>query len=482
MATIEETHPDYDSWLLDWELMEDCEGGERAVKDRGSRYLPPTAGMEADGLQNENQEGYKAYRRYITRARFPELVGPALGVMVGVMGTKPPKITVPDSLAPMLERCSKEGESAEVLLRRIHRGILNRGRLGLLVDLPNAAAGVDVMPYISVYEAQKIRNWDERDGPDGRKQLYYLVLDESGNARAAAGGGWTSVKKYLELMLDPVSGKYTAVRHEETSAGVMPTMTVLPNFAGNQLDFIPFTCAGPLDLTIQPDRPPLLPLANSAIGIYRLEADYRQALFIQGQDTLVLIGGDDGKTYRLGAEAIITLPVGSDAKYVGAGSGGLPEMREALQNDKAEAAQLGAQLLRTSSDAEAAETLRIRLGSQTADLTTIARSAASALEQALRHAAIMKGMTPEQAKEQVSVEPNLDFVNTMLAASELLQMIQAKNLGAPISLRTIHDVMRQRELTSLEYEDELDEIGNEKPIIAPTGGTTGDPGSDAIVE
>ena len=45
------------------------------------------------------------------------------------------------------------------------------------------------------------------------------------------------------------------------------------------------------DVVSDVDDPPLLDLGNACMTIYRSDADYRQNLFMQGQDTFVTIGG-----------------------------------------------------------------------------------------------------------------------------------------------------------------------------------------------
>src|SRR5690606_16749209 len=131
--------------------------------------------------------------------------------------------------------------------------------------------------------------------------------------------------------------------------------------------------------------PPLLGLSNLCLAIYRGEADYRQALFQQGQDTLVVIGGleydEQGKPLRLGAGAVVGVPLGGDAKYVGTEGKGLAEMRQALENDKAAAVQRGARLLTAKGgDRQSGEALRVRVAAQTATLTIMAKTAAAGLE------------------------------------------------------------------------------------------------------
>jgi hypothetical protein len=158
---------------------------------------------------------------------------------------------------------------------------------------------------------------------------------------------------------------------------------------------------GLVTLCLSPDLPVLLPLARLSLAQYRTEADYRQALYMQGQDTLVVVGqqadANAGKQ-RVGAFGSIDLPIGGDAFYIGAESAGISDMKESIENDEKRAAQLGAQLLtERGNEAEAGEALNIRVASRTATLTTIAVNGAAALQRILRYAAEFVGDDPSKS-------------------------------------------------------------------------------------
>lgn len=62
-----------------------------------------------------------------------------------------------------------------------------------------------------------------------------------------------------------------------------------------------------------------------------------------------------------------------------------------------------------------------------------------------------------------------DLETEELTGKELLELMQAKTMGAPISLETIHRLMRDRNLSELTFEDELALIKQEEPIIGGPG-------------
>ena len=100
---------------------------------------------------------------------------------------------------------------------------------------------------------------------------------------------------------------------------ITPSATEAPSRQGQTTNKIPFAFINSVDIAADPDVPPLEGLANLCLAIYRGEADYRQNLFMQSQDTLVITGmsGDDD-AIRTGAGACIKIPnPDGDAKYVG---------------------------------------------------------------------------------------------------------------------------------------------------------------------
>jgi hypothetical protein len=470
---IDSKHPLYTEYIQDWLVMRDTYGGERKVKQKRTAYLPATSGQIADGMGAE-QAGRKAYDAYLIRSVFHNFVEDAVEAAIGVMHHKPPVIEVPKQLEPLLEKATLDGESLEQLLRKINEQQLVTGRLGLLLDLPNEVS-TEVVPYIAMYNAESIINWDNGSRAQPVLQnLNLVVLDETESVRDSD-FEWEEKEKYRVLVLgDPTENEgddakavYRVGVFEADSGTLSFNESVLiePSVRGQKLNEIPFVFVNSKDIVPDPDNPPLIGLAKLALAVYRGEADYRQSLFMQGQDTLVVIGGGE-ENHRVGANAVLNIPAGGDAKYVGVSSTGLVEMRESLQNDKGRAAQMGGQILDTSSrERESGDALKIRVAAQSATLNQIALSGAEALQTILRHAAIWIGADPEK----VNVTPNLDFVDEELTGKTLIEYMSAKALGAPMSIETVHRLMRERGITELELEEELRLINEEVPLIGDDG-------------
>jgi len=478
--SLDTKHPLYGKRLADWELMEDSYHGERVVKEKHVKYLPATPGQILDGM-SANQDGYRNYQAYKMRARFPDFVSQAVEALLGIMHHKPATIELPEKMEPLREEATIRGESLQMLIRRVNEHQLVTGRLGLLADIPDGAP-VGVLPYIAMYKALDVINWDEEARDEqSRKQLNFVVLNESKWAREEF--KWSFKNRYRVLLLGELENATGDVYQMglfegDKDATFNESVLITPSVAGRTLEKLPFVIINSTDIVAEPDDPPLLGLANLSMVVYRAEADYRQNLFMQGQDTLVVIGGTDSDEVRAGAGAVLNVAQGGDAKYIGVGSTGLKEMRESLVNDRKEAAASGGKLLDTQNrEAESGEALKIRVSARTASLNQIAMAGAEGVQTILRTIAIWVGADPEK----VVVTPNLDFADDTLDGRTLVEYMTAKQLGLPWSKESIHRKLQEKDLTEMEFEEEMAAIeaegdgdGDDGPGLSEDDDTTGD--------
>lgn len=459
---LDSVHPKFTEFAEDWTTMRDLYKGERVVKLRGEQYLPPTKGMRLDGM-NPGREGRESYEAYKLRAVFPDHVKAAVESYLGLMWQKPPTIELPKELEPLREKATVFGEPLEMLLRRINEEQLVTGRVGLLLDLPRNPDETNPVPYIAIYAAESIRNWDDGEGEGGESRLNLVVLDESGYRRGED-FEWEHITQYRVLQLGDMEpnefeGTYKqgVFEDKEYSEDAMQA----PQIRGKTLNRIPFVFVNSKDVVTTPDEPPLMGLGRLALTVYRAEADYRQNLFMQGQDTLVVIGGvkkldsieNDETPLRTGAGTMIEVEQGGDAKYIGVNSMGLTEQRHALENDHKRAETRAGQLLGTGKGTvESGIALQIRIGAQTATLNQIARTGAAALESILKMCAEWLGADPEQ----VSVTPNFEFTKAGLSGRDLVDYMAARSMGAPLSKESIHAIMADKGLTKYDFQTELE--------------------------
>lgn len=469
---IDSTHPEYDARIDDWLKMRHCYEGERAVKEQETTYLPATGGMLLDGM-GSGEQGRANYDSYIARACFPSYTEDAVRDLVGAMHAKPAMIELPKAMEPMLESATIKGESLQLLLRRINEAQLMTGRIGLLLDLPTE--GNAPLPYIALYDAEKIINWDDGSiGAPTLQTLNLVVLDES-EAIRNDDLEWEEVERYRLLTLGDVTanesdGIYRQALYVvdyETVSGkeqrnipkVVDGKLIEPQISGNRLEEIPFIFINATDLLPCPMKPPLLALADLCLSIYRNSADHEQGLYMQSQDTLVVKGGADDAVYRVGAGATINVPNDGDAKYIGVTSDGLSEQRENIQAKHRQAKEMAGQLVDTTSrQKESGEALRVRVAAQTVTLYQVALAGAEGLQSLLRIAAQWIGANPEE----VIVTPNLEFAEPAMTATDFLQLMQAKEKGLPLADEDIHELLKKNKLTVKDFEDVMSLLADER--------------------
>lgn len=477
--TLKSVHPEYTVMHPEWVSMRDFHAGEKAVKNKTVQYLPATAGMLLDGML-PNEIGFGVYKGYIARAIFPDYVREGVEALMGLIHQHDAKIELPPKMEYLRKKATISGESLLMLLRKINEEQLITGRLGLLVDLPANPDPANPEPFISMYVAESITNWDDRSSEIGENELDFVVLNESCFEREDF--SWKFEEKYRVLQLleltdtESEDGPKVYVQSLCGSEEYDETQEKTPMLRGQTLDKIPFVFINSKDLIATPDLPPLMGLGLACLAIYRGEADYRQNLHMQGQDTLVTIGGirnpsgtpGQEDAVRVGAGSRLDLEMGGDAKFVGVSSTGLAEQRNAIENDRKRAEFKAGQLIGNQSlKNESGNAMIARLASQTANLNQISLSSGEGLERALRHIAVWLGEDPEKVK----VIPNTEFTNSASNAQELVYLMTARKMGAPLALQSIHQSLKDKGYTMMEYEQELRIVRGEDHLFqdpAPT--------------
>lgn len=478
--SLTSVHPLYAAMEATWQKLRDFYEGSEAVKKRGTAYLPATEGMYLDGMANTDDPGYRAYHAYKMRAQVPEYVKEAVEVLTGLLHQKPAIIELPPKMEYLRERASAHGEPLSALHRRINVEQLTSGRLGLLVDLPKRPKPGNPQPYISMYAAESIKNWDDSPRADeGEGALNLVVLDESGHVRTQT-FDWELREAFRVLVLgEPATneseddpGEYYK-QHLFVAPNVEYDESKLtsPMLFGKKLEFIPFTFVNSKDLLSAPDVPPLKGLMEVCIGIYQGEADYRQNLYMQAQETLVVKGGvrntsgapGEPEAIRTGAGSRIDVNDNGDAKYIGVSANGLAEQRVALDNDRKRAQTKAGELVQGGgSQVESGAALSTRFNAQTATLNQLAVTAAAGLEKALRQIAKWIGAD----EELIKVKPNTEFIDFNLDGQNFVQIMTARQMGLPISIESLHAAMADRGLTSFDFNTEVKKIEDENKKLA----------------
>src|SRR3954467_13248390 len=121
---INDQHPEFTARIGEWTQMRDTYKGLRAVKTKRLEYLPASEAMIQDGMTTPDSPGWKDYEAYLVRAHFHDVVRDAVKAMVGIMHMKPAVIKLPKRLESLLAKATVQGESLQMLLRRINEAQL----------------------------------------------------------------------------------------------------------------------------------------------------------------------------------------------------------------------------------------------------------------------------------------------------------------------------------------------------------------------
>lgn len=464
---------EYAMMLPYWQKLDDLYRGEMVVKQKGQKYLPASTGMILDGAGTPGTLGEKAYDAYKKRAEYINHVKTAVERYVGLCHQSSPTIQLPPEMEYLRDTATKDGQSLESLLRMINTAQVRLGRCGLFADLRTDVNGSE--PYLAFYDAFSIINWNESDNPHGKTELNMLVLKEI--EHVCENFVWTDVDRYRVCLIG--DGK-TVNENDVYRQGVFTDPAafseldmITPRYLGTTLNEIPFVFINSCDCLPRPDYPPLDDLANSSISAYGLSADYRQALHMQGQDTLVikghLLNADSSQVQdnsrnaqeqgiRTGAGAVLNVGTDGAAEFIGVSGSGIPEMRTALENVYNRCEIKAGNLMTNSGTFETGESLKTRLTAQTATLNQIALTGAFGLQKALR--IIAKWIGADET--QVIVQPNLEFSDYRASGDDLVKITTAIKLGFPMSLQSAYEYAQSKGYTKEPFETQIDMIKEEK--------------------
>lgn len=410
---VKEHHPDITpERRAEWLLMRNAADGEGAIKRGGLAYLPMPSGFRA-----QPDAGAAMYDAYRMRAGFPEILAPTLAGAVGTIHAKDIPVEMPSGMDYLRVACDPNGLTLEAFHRRITRALLLMGRYGVLADVPEMGD-----PWLVGYAAEKIINWDAD----------WFVLDESGMVRD--GFTWELQEQYLLLELD--GGRYTATRLDEFGAAVADPVVPTQGGSGSALDFVPFYIGNARDAVPDVETPPLIGVAQAAVDIYQLDADYRHQLYMSGQETLVAINGEPPTAVGAGVVHQMNGTEGlpADLKYVSPECTGIDAHREAKTERQQDALRAGARLLDNSGNSqESGEARRMRFGAETATLKSVSDVSCELLQRGLRAVAVMKGLDPES----VIVEAPSELGDTSMDPADAAALVGAWQGGA-FSYDTLH--------------------------------------------
>lgn len=401
---IDSTHPMYDKYRQDWENSRDAVGGQRAIKAKGTRYLPRLSGQDDDE--------YKAYKE---RALFYSITSKTLAALVGMITEKPPTTEYPDAMRPYFD--DDYGHQFTELVSTAASELMLVSRIGLLVDRPVDGG----KPYVSVYTTENIINWET----DASGNLTWVVLKEEYWAEGNDRYERCLKTRYRELSI--VDGRLE-VKLFEDSNGVYTAQspTTITN-TGRVMDKIPFICATSIGLGIDPVKPTMSDIVDINISHYRTSADLEHGRHFTGLPTPYITGGETNKVLKIGSTAAWIIPDPSaKVGFLEFTGQGLQSLEKALTEKQGQLASMSARMIDNSSrGSEAAETVRLRYMSEVSGLKVTAGVVQALLNATYQLIASMESIDSSSVK----IKMNTDFLESAMSAAELKAWFEVYQSG-----------------------------------------------------
>ena len=450
----------------DFQRVRDAIDGETAVKDKKEIYLPRPPGMAASRLINGRPGSSfqdERYKFYLGFAEFPEIIGPTIDGLQGLIHEKPPEIELPDAMDYLLKDATPDGETIEDLWERITREVISVGRLNLLHDV-----GQDDLVRFCTYNAESLINWrlaPKREGGAAQMAVLKEIQAEEKDEFQVS-----KVDYYRELrLIDGVYATRRWVADEEGKLDFIKDETTdedgwfVPVLFGRALLSIPIDIINAAGEGFTYGPIPVMPMVRRAYSIYRLSADYKRALYHAGEPQPVIFGVDnpDEVPREIGGDSVwVFSNPEARAELLEATGLSIPLARQAIDDEYKRFHEEGGRLREQEQGPESGEALRRRENVKQVTTKSLVINAGSQFEGALKHLGRTIGLG-EDAIEAIMFKPNLDFAEPTMPPEEFNQLVDAKLKGAPISWKTVHRNANQRKLTDLDYDAEQEEIAEE---------------------
>lgn len=442
---IDSVHPEYAARLPQWRRCIDAFDGTDAVKAKPD-YLPRLGGQKEED-----------YQGYVARALFYGATSRTVQGFVGALVRVAPVAKVPAKFEPWLDALTPDGLPLTELVKVVASHILLTNRCGLLTERgPND----NDRPYIAVYDATSITNWDS----DG---LWFVLREMFYEADVKDKYLLIERTRYRELVLD--GGRYLqnvwlkrrdAQGKEATEFTI--DHTVKPTRRGQPLDAIPFTINTDRGQVKTVGKPPMLDMVDVNLSHYRNSADLEHGRHFTALPTPWVSGAPEAAPGQKQPELLIGSAIAwmlpnpqSRAGFLEFSGTGLGSLVTGMDKKEDLMARLGAGfLMQPRTGVETAETATIHRSGEVSNMTSLAISTENGIKLALESMVKWEGDA-----SAVELTVNKDFLDSRMSAQEIAAAIQAFQAGG-MSLDTFLWNLKQGEWLAPEtsIEDEKAKI------------------------
>lgn len=390
MADVTFQHGDYAENYDAWETVEDACAGESEVKGKGVKYLPQPNPTDKSP---ENTERYKQYK---ARAVYYNVTRRTLQSLAGACFSQAPTLVTPPLLAYVNTDIDGQGLSIYQQSQVAVSEVLQKGRVGILVDYPQTTAQATladmqsgrIRSTVALYEAEDIVNWrTEKVGAN--LVLSLVVLKECAQQVTEDGFGTQEVDQYRVLRL--AGGVYVIELYQfndKTQTWDMIAQNIPLNSSGMAWTQIPFTFIGSASNSTACDPAPLYDLATLNLAHYRNSADYEDSVYMTGQPQAWISGLSNewrdwlqDKGVYIGARAAMLLPENGNFGIAQAEPNTLA--KEAMDAKEKQMLAIGARLITPGSAVKTATEAQAENESEHSVVSLIAANVSEAYTHAL---------------------------------------------------------------------------------------------------
>ncbi len=466
--SVSYTHPEYDENLDVWVKCRDVIKGSKAVKAKGTEYLPKLSGHTDD-----------TYKDYKNRACYYPAVKRTIRGMAGMVFMKEPNVEgLPESLDYLKKDVTRKGVPLFGFAKQVFHEIMGLGGGGILVDMPKV--GGEQKPYLTFYEREQIINWREERQPDGQMKTVLAVLSETYEEPDPADPFVIDSEEQFRVLrlekvdeagqpLDTPRYRHTIYRTEtETEAGTGKQVTsyyiyddVYPVRNGVYMDFIPFVPMGPEEVSWTVQQSPIEDMADVVLSHFINSADLENGRHWCGTPQPWMAGFPKQDSWQIGGDQIWqTTEPQAKAEMLEFTGQGLGALEKALEEKESKLAVLGMRILESQKKgAEQPETLRLRMLSDVSVLQSVVRTVSQGITTALNYA--VAWITAKAVETTVTL--NLDYDETVLSAQDLTALVSLWQ-SEGISRKTLYHNLEKGEITrpGVDYDQELKDIQEEK--------------------
>ena len=418
-------HPDYQKYAPVWARTRDAVRGAVAVKEKKHAYLPVP-----DNNSGDERKGTETvrYRQYIKRAVFTNFTGRTKNALVGAAFRKDPIVDLPEQLEYLRNDATGDGLSITQLAKDELSNLLETGRVGFLVDYPQAddnltaeeVARLDLRASIIPYGAEQIINW-KTEVVRGRKMLVSLVLAENYLDPKDEFDHTTKVQQRVLRLREDGYTQQLYREEEPYSDEFYPKQS-----DGSVWGFIPFQFVGSKNNDPTIDDAPLADIADVNVAHYRNSADYEESCFLVGQPSLFIthsLSHEQFKEYnpqgiKLGSRSGHVLGETGSATLLQADPNNL--VLEAMRLKESQMVMIGARIITDRGANETAEGARIRFASENSVLGDLVGNLSQAITTCIGWVGLFMGSDTEESKFDI----NKEFYDRNVDPQMVMGMIQ----------------------------------------------------------